>query len=77
MPKTINVTDHIKRYEETDLKMLSAFIDGLNELKERRTAEEIEKHEAALSLLKSGEIPQSEPRPERKPSNRKKKTAEE
>lgn len=77
MPKTINVTEHVKRYDETDLTMLSAFIDGLIELKERRTKEEIEKHEAALSLLKSGEIPQPEPRAERKPSSRKKKTAEE
>lgn len=74
MSKVINVADHVKRYEDTDLNLVNAFIDGLQEMKERRTKEEIERHEAALEKLRNGEIPPAELKPVTR--TRKRKTKE-
>lgn len=74
MSKVINVADHVKRYEDTDLNLVNDFIDGLQEMKERRTKEEIERYEAALEKLRNGEIPPAEPKPVTR--TRKRKTKE-
>lgn len=63
MPKNIDINAHVARYEDTDLQNVQALIDGLKALIERRTANEIEKYEAALAKLKKGEIPAAEPKP--------------
>lgn len=74
MSKIINVADHVKRYEDTELSLINALIDGLTEMKERRTKEEIQIHEAALEKLKNGEIPAPTPKATKPRGERKKKT---
>lgn len=75
MATRINVQGHVDRYKETDLGDLRKLIKGLTELADEITKNEIDRMEAAVQLLKNGELPPVEEKPAPKPRTSKKKAA--